>query len=165
MHCDGRGAHIYRRYRKRYFLWGMASEWGYPSAKFQRRHLFFALAIHIIDKGGVVFGVVWKDKHTAVFDKAETPAELARMRGTKYTPAIPGNVYRNIRTELKKGRHVLFSGPPLPGTCIKEISGQRVLQLADCWYCMPWDAVAPFAGTVYSRKRARSRQGQQTHLV
>ena len=59
--------------------------------------IFTALAEQVILKGGVVFGVVWKDKLTAVFDKAETVEELSRMRGSKYTPAVPGGVYRDVK--------------------------------------------------------------------
>ncbi len=72
--------------------------------------VFTALAEYIIGQGGVVFGVVWKDKLTAVFDKAESLEALAAMRGSKYTPAVPGHAYREVLNELKNGRKVLFSG-------------------------------------------------------
>ncbi len=74
--------------------------------------IFTALAGHVIEQGGIVFGVVWKDKYTAIFDKTESLEGLSRMRGSKYTPAIPGKVYREVRNELKTGRKVLFSGTP-----------------------------------------------------
>ncbi len=34
------------------------------------------------------------------------------MRGSKYTPTVPGLVYKNVLAELKTGRRVLFSGTP-----------------------------------------------------
>ena len=74
--------------------------------------VFTALANHIIQQGGVVYGVVWQNKQTAAFDKAETEQELARMRGSKYTPALPGQVYKNVLASLKQKRPVLFSGTP-----------------------------------------------------
>lgn len=82
--------------------------------------IFTALAEQVILQGGVVFGVVWKDKLTAVFDKAETEDELSRMRGSKYTPAVPGNVYRDVKKELQKGRQVLFSGTPCQVHALKK---------------------------------------------
>ncbi len=82
--------------------------------------IFTALAENVIQQGGVVFGVVWKDKLTAVFDKAETVEELSRMRGSKYTPAVPGGVYRNVKTELQTGRQVLFSGTPCQVHALKK---------------------------------------------
>ena len=72
--------------------------------------VFSALAEHVFAEGGRVFGVVWKDKVTATFAKAENMVELEPMRGSKYTQAEPGNVYRDVKTELQKGRQVLFTG-------------------------------------------------------
>ncbi len=74
--------------------------------------VFSALSNSIFAKGGCVFGVVWQDKETAIFVKADNIEELAAMRGSKYTPAMPGYVYREVREELKSGRWVFFSGTP-----------------------------------------------------
>lgn len=81
---------------------------------------FTALAIKAIEQGGVVYGVVWKDKLTAVFDKTDSVDGLARMRGSKYTQAVPGNVYREVRSDLKSGRKVLFSGTPCQVHALKK---------------------------------------------
>lgn len=70
--------------------------------------IFTALAEQIFAAGGCVFGVVWENKDTARSTKAESKEELAGMRGSKYTQAVPGMVYREVRSELKKGRCVLF---------------------------------------------------------
>lgn len=72
--------------------------------------IFSALAQQVFAEGGCVFGVVWKDKLTATFAKAENMVELEPMRGSKYTQSEPVNVYRDVKTELQKGRQVLFSG-------------------------------------------------------
>lgn len=82
--------------------------------------IFTALAERIIALGGCVFGVVWKDKLTAVFDRAETVEELSRMRGSKYTPAVPGKVYQEVRRELNTGRQVLFGGTPCQVHALKK---------------------------------------------
>lgn len=72
--------------------------------------VFSALAEQVFAAGGCVFGVVWENKDTAKFTKAENMEELAAMRGSKYTQAIPGMVYREVKDELKRGRRVLFCG-------------------------------------------------------
>lgn len=72
--------------------------------------IFSALAANVFNAGGCVFGVIWSSKDTAEFTKAENMAELAAMRGSKYTQAMPGTVYRQVKAELKKGRQVLFCG-------------------------------------------------------
>ncbi len=82
--------------------------------------IFTGLAEHILHEGGVIFGVVWKDKYTAGFAKASTIEELKPMRGSKYTPAIPGKVYQNVREELKSGKKVLFSGTPCQVRALKK---------------------------------------------
>lgn len=74
--------------------------------------VFTALAEWVLAQGGCVFGVVWRDKVTAVFTKAESMEEVARMRGSKYTTAMPLYVYREVKAELRRGRRVLFSGTP-----------------------------------------------------
>lgn len=74
--------------------------------------IFTALASLVFEEGGCVFGVSWKDKENAAFSKAESFDELVPMRGSKYVQAIPANVYREVRTELKKDRKVLFVGTP-----------------------------------------------------
>lgn len=82
--------------------------------------IFTALAEETLMAGGCVFGVVWQDKYTAVFSKAETLVELNRMRGSKYTPAMPGKVYQAVRLELNTGRRVLFSGTPCQVHALKK---------------------------------------------
>lgn len=72
--------------------------------------IFTALATLIFEQGGCVFGVIWETPDTAIFSKAESLEELAAMRGSKYTQAQPGMVYRQVKEELKKGRKVLFCG-------------------------------------------------------
>ncbi len=72
--------------------------------------VFSALAARIFAAGGCVFGVIWANKDTARFTKSENMDELAAMRGSKYTQAVPGMVYREVKDELKKGRQVLFCG-------------------------------------------------------
>lgn len=72
--------------------------------------IFTAVAQWVLARGGCVFGVVWEDKNHAVFAMAETEAELAAMRGSKYVQAEARMVYQSVRSELKKGRYVLFAG-------------------------------------------------------
>ncbi len=73
--------------------------------------IFSALAEQIFAMGGCVFGVVWQDKETAAYTKAENMEELAAMRGSKYTPAVTDLVYREVKKELAE-RPVLFTGTP-----------------------------------------------------
>ncbi len=82
--------------------------------------IFTALAEQVFSQSGCVYGVIWQDKETASFTKAENSAQLAAMRGSKYTPALPDYVYRDVRDELKAGRHVLFAGTPCQVYALKK---------------------------------------------
>lgn len=82
--------------------------------------IFTALSRLIFAAGGCVFGVIWNNKNTASFAKAENEEELAAMRGSKYTQAIPGMVYREVKNELGKGRQVLFCGTSCQVHALKQ---------------------------------------------
>lgn len=86
--------------------------------------VFSAVAELIISKGGCVFGVMWENSTTAVFSKTETEEGLAAMRGSKYTQAMPRYVYRDVKTELKKNRLVLFCGTPCQVHALKNYLGK-----------------------------------------
>ena len=82
--------------------------------------IFSALAHRVIEQGGIVFGVIWKDKLTASFSSADKIEDLAKMRGSKYVQALPLYVYRDVRCELLSGRLVLFSGTPCQVYALKK---------------------------------------------
>lgn len=86
--------------------------------------VFTALASWVLAQGGCVFGVVWRDKVTAVFTKAESMEEVALMRGSKYVPAVPGMSFREVRAELRKGRRVLFVGVPCQVHALRRYLGK-----------------------------------------
>lgn len=87
--------------------------------------VFTALASWVLAQGGCVFGVVWRDKVTAVFTKAESMEEVALMRGSKYVPAVPGMSFREVKAELRKGRRVLFVGVPCQVHALRSYLGKR----------------------------------------
>ena len=68
--------------------------------------VFSAVAEAVIAEDGCVFGVKWKDKYRAEFACAETSEQLREFRGSKYLPAFPGDVYRQVKDRLKQGRKV-----------------------------------------------------------
>ncbi len=75
--------------------------------------IFTELAKPILTQGGVVFGcILEKGTVKAIHAKAETPDELAAMRGSKYVQSDLRNTLREAKAELEKGRQVLFSGTP-----------------------------------------------------
>jgi len=74
--------------------------------------IFTVLAERVLDDGGVVVGVAQTAPTRFGHIVAENKADLAKLRGSKYVQADVGLVYREVRSLLKAGRKVLFSGTP-----------------------------------------------------
>lgn len=71
---------------------------------------FSALTDVIIEKNGCVFGAVLDDNFTVRHVMSENIQERNKLRGSKYVQSDLGNIFENVRNELKKGRIVGFSG-------------------------------------------------------
>ena len=86
--------------------------------------IFTVLAEKILDDGGVVIGVAQlsptKFGHVVVDNKAD----LAKLRGSKYVQADAGLVYRKVRSLLKSGKKVLFSGTPCQVAALYAVLGK-----------------------------------------
>lgn len=74
--------------------------------------LFSALAEHIIEKGGIVYGAAfdeqWTVHHVAITQKED----LSKLRGSKYVQSTIGTIYQDVKKQLGKGKKVLFTGTP-----------------------------------------------------
>lgn len=71
------------------------------------------LSRYVIDKGGYVFGVVldeknWKAKHTCAYDYKG----IESMRNSKYMQSDTNTTFTDVRTALKTGKLVLYTGTP-----------------------------------------------------
>ena len=74
--------------------------------------IFTVLAERVLDDGGVVVGVAQTAPTRFGHIVVDNKADLAKLRGSKYVQADVGLVYREVRSLLKAGRKVLFSGTP-----------------------------------------------------
>ena len=74
--------------------------------------IFTILAERVLDDGGVVVGVAQTAPTHFGHIVVDNKADLAKLRGSKYVQADVGLVYREVRSLLKAGRKVLFSGTP-----------------------------------------------------
>lgn len=86
--------------------------------------IFTVLAEKILDDGGVVVGVAQlsptKFGHIVIDNKAD----LAKLRGSKYVQADAGLIYREVRSLLRNGKKVLFSGTPCQVAALYTILGK-----------------------------------------
>ncbi|MBR4711020.1 MAG: Coenzyme F420 hydrogenase/dehydrogenase, beta subunit C-terminal domain [Clostridia bacterium] len=87
--------------------------------------LFSLLAQACLDAGGCVFGAAFApDMRTVRHTMAETPDELAALRGSKYMQSEIGDCYTKVREQLKSGRQVLFAGTPCQVAGLRRFLGR-----------------------------------------
>lgn len=70
----------------------------------------YALAKHIIEEGGIVFGVSYNENMQAVHIGIERREKLYLLQGSKYTQSFMGNAMKEAKKALDAGRKVLFFG-------------------------------------------------------
>ncbi|WP_157445256.1 Coenzyme F420 hydrogenase/dehydrogenase, beta subunit C-terminal domain [Bacteroides cellulosilyticus] len=74
--------------------------------------LFYTIAKFVINSGGVVFGAALNKKLSVIHQSAQTIEELTPLRGSKYVQSSLGDTFNIIRSLLKSGRLVYFTGTP-----------------------------------------------------
>lgn len=77
--------------------------------------IFAALATYVLGQGGIVYGASmervdgeFKIQHVGITSIDKLP----KLQGSKYIQSEIGNVFKEIRTYLKEGKTILFSGTP-----------------------------------------------------
>lgn len=86
--------------------------------------MFTALSDFVLAKKGIVYGAAFSKPDFKVHHiRAETIAERDRMRGSKYVQSEIGMVFPVIKSELEKGRDVLFTGTPCQVAGLKAYLG------------------------------------------
>lgn len=74
--------------------------------------IFAAAAIHILNEGGVVFGVEMTAEGVIRHTYIDSVEQLPILQGSKYVQSIIGDSYVKAKEFLVAGRSVLFSGTP-----------------------------------------------------
>ena len=73
---------------------------------------FTAIAMVILQKGGVVFGAAYDDKFHVHHIYVEKPDELKKFRNSKYVQSDLENCFQKVKSFLQDDRWVCFSGTP-----------------------------------------------------
>ena len=85
--------------------------------------IFTVLAEKILDDGGMVVGVAQLSPTKFGHIIVENKVDLAKLRGSKYVQADVGGIYRDVRSLLKSGKKVLFSGTPCQVAALYAVLG------------------------------------------
>lgn len=87
--------------------------------------IFSVIAEKVLDGGGAVVGVAQLGKAHFGHVVVENKADLEKLRGSKYVQADAGEIYRDIRSLLRAGRKVLFSGTPCQVAALYSVLGTK----------------------------------------
>lgn len=72
--------------------------------------LFYVIAKKVIQQGGIVYGAILDKNLQVRHAPASSIEELSLLRGSKYVQSALHETYREIRTNLRNGRLVYFTG-------------------------------------------------------
>jgi coenzyme F420-reducing hydrogenase beta subunit len=95
--------------------------------------IFSELSNKILDRGGVVFGAVFKEgevKHISI----EKKEDLYLLKGSKYLQSSVGNSFQKALSFLKEGRMVFFSGTPCQIAGLRSFMKKKEADTS-CLFC------------------------------
>lgn len=95
--------------KKSYYGWNKSSDIRFNSSS---GGIFRGLADSVINEGGVVFGAVFSSDYRSVVFSDSDHSSLEQIQKSKYTVSMPGDIYKKVKSELLRGRKVLFCGTP-----------------------------------------------------
>ena len=102
--------------------------------------IFIPLAKSTLEKGGVVFGCAYDENLVARHIAVEKEADLHKLQGSKYVQSDLSGIYSHVKSELKSGRNVLFSGTGCQVAGLRSFLGKDFdnlitvdITLADFW--------------------------------
>lgn len=72
--------------------------------------IFGALAKHILQNGGYVYGASYTDNLTVKHIRIDSISELKRLHGSKYVQSDVSQSFVDIKEQLKNGKKILFCG-------------------------------------------------------
>ncbi len=89
---------------------------------------FAAISDYILEQGGVVYGVGYKDHFRVAHKRATTKEERDEFRGSKYVQSDLTGIFRQVKEDLKMGLVVLFSGTPCQTSGLNAYVGKKLRQ-------------------------------------
>lgn len=88
--------------------------------------VFIALSDWVLDNGGIVYGVGYKDHFRVAHKRATNKEERNEFKGSKYVQSDLTGVFRQVKDDLKNGFLVLFSGTPCQTSGLNSFVGNTL---------------------------------------
>lgn len=89
---------------------------------------FIALSDRVLDQGGVVYGVGFKDHFRVAHKRAETREERDEFKGSKYVQSDLTGIFGKVKQDLKDGKKVMFVGTPCQTAGLNSYIGKNLRQ-------------------------------------
>lgn len=90
---------------------------------------FAALAEHILEQGGVVFGCAYNEDMQVVHRSVSTVDELWMLQSSKYVQSNTLNTFSEAKQYLNEGKTVLYSGTPCQIVGLRLFLGKQYEKL------------------------------------
>ena len=87
---------------------------------------FIAISDYILENGGIVYGVGYKDHFRVAHKRATTKEERNEFKGSKYVQSDLDGIFRQVKEDLKQGYTVLFSGTPCQTAGLNSFIGKKL---------------------------------------
>lgn len=87
---------------------------------------FIAISDYILENGGIVYGVGYKDHFRVAHKRATTKEERNEFKGSKYVQSDLDGIFRQVKEDLKQGHTVLFSGTPCQTAGLNSYIGKKL---------------------------------------
>ena len=94
-------------------------------AKSSSGGMFTALAQPVLEQGGVVFGAGFDKDWNVCHQYVETPADLDKLRRSKYVQSDIGQTFQQAKEFLEQGEKVFFTGTPCQIAGLKNYLGKE----------------------------------------
>lgn len=74
--------------------------------------LFRLIGESILDEGGLVYGAAYNSEFQVVYKRVECKSDLKLIQGAKYSQCRLDDTFSRVKSDLKAGYKVLFTGTP-----------------------------------------------------
>lgn len=87
---------------------------------------FIAISDWILSQGGVVYGAGFSKHFHVIHKRATTQEGRNEFKGSKYVQSELRDIFQQVKTDLKKGLIVLFSGTPCQTAGLNSYIGNKL---------------------------------------
>lgn len=87
---------------------------------------FVAISDYVLNRGGVVYGVGYKNHFRVAHKRATTKDERDEFRGSKYVQSDLRGIFKLVKKDLQDGIFVLFSGTPCQTSGLNAYVGKKL---------------------------------------